>query len=57
MSNLTTDGGIEPMPVAGGSKGKKVTQKTFMGLIIPEKPIPPADDGMYIIHSYMVSEK
>lgn len=58
MSNLTTAGGIEPMPVASSSKGVKVTQKTFMGLIAPEKPTPPADDGMlYTMHFYLVAEE
>ena len=30
-------------------KAKKVTQRTFMGVVVPEKPIPPADDGMSLI--------
>lgn len=57
MNDLTMGGGIEPMTVAGSSKDRKVTQRTFMGLNIPEKPTPPADDGMYSIRFYMVTQK
>ena len=32
-------------------KAKKATQRSFMGGVIPEKPAPPADDGMSLILS------
>ena len=32
-------------------KAKKGTQRSLMGVVIPEKPVPPADDGMSLILS------